>query len=48
MIEISSDQNNEVLHFEVAFLESAAEDGRDNINAVTHGVCTAMEFCLDP
>jgi len=30
------------------FLESAAGDGRDNTNAVTHGVCTAVDFCPGP
>ena len=51
MNEICSDQNDdEVLHFEVsdAFLEGSAGDGRDNTNAVTHGVCTAVDFCPGP
>jgi hypothetical protein len=51
MDEICSDQNDdEVLYFEVsdAFLESSAGDGRDNANAVTHGVCTALDFCPGP
>ena len=51
MNEIRFDQNDdEVLHFEVSdvFLESLAGDGRDNTNAVTHGVCTAVDFCPGP
>ena len=51
MNEIRSDQNDdEVLQFEIpdVFLESSAGDGRDNTNAVTHGVCTALEFCPGP
>ena len=49
MNEICSDQNDdEILHFEVcdAFLEGSAGGGRDNTNAVTHGVCTAVDFCV--
>ena len=51
MNEICSDQNDdEVLQFEVSdvFLESSAGDSRDNTNAVTHGVCTALDFCPGP
>jgi hypothetical protein len=51
MNEICSDQNDdEVLYFEVSdsFLESSAEDGRDTANVVTHGVCTALDFCPGP
>jgi len=51
MNEICSHQtDDEVLYFEVsdAFLESSAGDGRDNANAVTHGVCTALDFCPGP
>ena len=51
MNEICSDQNDdEVLQFEVSdvFLELSAGDGRDNTNAVTHGVCTALDFCPGP
>ena len=51
MNEICSDQNDdEVLQFEVSdvFLESSAGDGRDNTNATTHGVCTAVDFCPGP
>ena len=51
MNEICSDQNDdEVLQFEVSdvFLESSAGDGRDDTNAVTHGVCTALDFCPGP
>jgi hypothetical protein len=52
MNEVSSHQNHDeqLLEFEVSdiFLESSAGDGRDNTNAVTHGVCTALEFCPGP
>jgi len=51
MKEICADQNDdEIIQFEVSdvFLESAAGDGRDNTNAVTHGVCTAVDFCPGP
>ena len=51
MNEICSDQNDdEVLQFEVpdAFLESSVGGGHDDKNAVTHGVCTALEFCPGP
>jgi hypothetical protein len=52
MNEVSSHQNDDeqLLQFEVpdAFLESSAGGGHDNTNAVTHGVCTALEFCPGP
>jgi hypothetical protein len=51
MNEVSCDQNeDDVLQFEIsdAYLESSAEDGRDITNAVTHGVCTAVDFCPGP
>ena len=50
MNEICSDQNDDEVLFEVsdAFLESSAGDGRGNANAVTHGVCTALDFCPGP
>jgi len=51
MSEICFDQSDdEVLHFEVSnvFPESSAGDGRDNTHLVTHGVCTAVDFCPGP
>jgi hypothetical protein len=39
--------DDEVFHFEVSdvFLESSAADGRDNTNAFTQWLCTAVYFC---
>jgi hypothetical protein len=51
MNEICSHQtDDEVLYFDVsdAFLESSAGDGCHNAPAVTHGVCTALDFCPGP
>ena len=51
MNELSSPQNDdEVLQFEAsdAFLESSAGDVRDNTNALTQWVCTALYFCPGP